>query len=162
MSDPSEILKARLSAVIRAEEDAGGLHFFCQIGGASQELGMTTLQVAGTGMTLLGWRRDDEDRLLYSFKLAARDQRRFYEMLLDLAFWECTIQRRPPRHGEMNIHMRLSDQRAGTWSGLQLWHEELADFPALQTLIYRLYRFIGSASEGEIPIPEWVDDLEPV
>lgn len=162
MSDPSEILKARLSAVIQGSEDARGLHFFCQIGGPQQDFGMATLQVSGTGATLLGWRRDEDERLLYSFKLSGRDQHRFYQMLLDLPFWECTIQRRSARQEEMNIHLRLSDQKAGTWSGIQLWHEDVTQFNTLQTLMFRLYRFIASVSDDEIPTPEWVDDLEPV
>lgn len=162
MSDPSEILKARLSAIIQGSEDARGLHFFCQIGGTQQESGMSTLQISGTGSTLLGWRRQEDERLLYSFKLSARDQRRFYEMLLDLPFWECTIQRRPARAGEMNIHLRLSDQKAGSWSGIQLWHEDISEYDLLQTLMFRIYRFIASASDDEIPTPEWVDDLEPI
>ena len=82
MSDPSEILKRRLRAVIDGTQTPGGLHFFAQIGGPMHELGMTTLQVSGTGAVVLGWRQDD-DRLLYSYVLSNVDQMRFYTMLLD-------------------------------------------------------------------------------
>lgn len=158
MSDPSEILKRRLRAVIDGTQTPGGLHFFAQIGGPMHDLGMTTLQVSGTGAVVLGWRQD-EDRLLYSYVLSNVDQVRFYTMLLDLPFWETNTTRRNGKDDEQNIHIRLSDQEAGTYNGIQCWHTDLDQHPVIGTLLFRLYKLIGGLSDNEIPRPTWVDDI---
>ena len=161
MSDPSEILKRRLQAIIDGEEPARGLHFFCQVGGTYHDYGMRTLQVSGQGHVLLGWREGDGERQLYSVQLLERDWKRFYQMLLDLPFWEKSPARRTRRDDdELNIHLRLSDQGAGTWNGLQFWAEDMKDFRVLRDLMYRLDRFSSAVSQGDIPKPDWRGVLE--
>lgn len=156
MSDPSAILKRRLRAVVKGDQQARGLHFFCQVGGTYHGYGMMTLQLSGAGKILLGWRRSEEERELFSVQLLERDWRRFYQMLVDHPFWECSPSRRKRRDDtEINIHMRVSDQAAGTWSGLQCWGEDLKEFPDLQELMYRISRFTLALSQGDIPSPDW-------
>lgn len=153
MSDPSEILKKRLEAVLDGQQDARGLHFFCQIGGAYHDYGMLTLQVSGPGRILLGWRKD-EDSELFSVQLLERDQLRFYQMLVELPFWESSPVRRARRDDEeYNIHIRLSDQLAGTWSGLQFWSYDVKEFPVLQDLLYRICKLTQAISQGDIALP---------
>ncbi len=157
MSDPSEILTRRLRDVIAGEQSARGLHFFCQIGGSGHAFGMTTLQISGTGNTLLGWRQEDE-RVLFSVKLTAEDQRRFCQMLLEHPFWELPQTKRAPRGEELNIHVRLCDQQEGSWHGLQFWEGDLKQVPVLQNLMYRVSRLVRSISDGEVPCPSWTLD----
>ena len=158
MSDPSEILKRRLRDVIDHHHSSEGLHFFAQIGGPTDAFGMTTLQVSGTGSIILGWRQDDE-RLLYSYVFSESDRARFYKMLLELPFWESATTRRSGKDGEMNIHMRLSDQKAGTWNGIQCWHTDLAQYTTVEHLCMRLRRLMESISDEQMPIPQWLDAL---
>ncbi len=160
MSDPSEILKRRLQSVLDGVSDARGLHFFCQIGGTYHDYGMLTLQISGQGKLLLGWRRDDDEQELYSVQLLEQDYLRFYEMLLELPFWECTPPRRTRRDNEeLNVHARLSDQSAGTWSGVQFWAQDMKEFPVLRQLMYRIERITMAISQGDIPYPDW-DQIE--
>ncbi len=154
MSDPAEILKRRLESLFEGTQSAAGLHFFCQIGGALEESGMTTLQLAGEGWVLVSAKVGDE-RDLYSVQLNERDYTRVYEVLLKYAFWEASPQRRPPEDDEVNIHLRLSDQRLGTWNGLQFWDGDMKEFPVLRELMYRLVRLIHAISKGEVDLPDW-------
>lgn len=154
MSDPSEILKRRVRAVLDGSLDARGLHFFCQVGGTYHDYGMLTLQLSGMGKVLLGWRRDDEKEL-FSVELHERDAMRFYQMLQDLPFWEANPARRTRRHDEeINIHLRLSDLMKGTWGGVQFWVDDMKDFPMLRDLMYRVNRLAMALSDGDIPAPD--------
>ena len=159
MSDPKEILKRRLDRAI-ADEDTKGLHFFCQIGGRYLEQGMTTLQVSGSGWALLGWRSED-DRLLYSVELEWADQKRLYEILYKNQFWEASPARRDRDGDEKNVHLRLSDREAGTYSGLHFWDSEMSTFPVLQRLMNRVTELIQNISDGEIPFI-LSDSIEPM
>lgn len=149
MSDPKEILERRLDRAIE-DEDTRGLHFFCQIGGRYLDEGMTTLQVNGSGWTLLGW-RNDEDRHLYSVELTWPDQKRLYEILRDNPFWEADPARRDREGDEKNVHLRISDRDAGTYSGLHFWDSEMDSFPQLQRLMDRITELIQNISDGDIP-----------
>lgn len=149
MSDPKEILERRLDRAI-AEEETEGLHFFCQIGGRYLEEGMTTLQVSGSGWALLGWRSGDE-RLLYSVELTWPDQKRLYELLSENPFWEASPARRDRQGDEKNVHLRLSDRSAGTYSGLHFWDSEMSAFPMLRNLMVRVTELIQNISDGDIP-----------
>ncbi len=156
MSDPSEILKRRLQAVVDGEQKARGLHFFCQIGATYHAFGMLTLQVSGNGRMLAGWRSEDDERDLYSVQLTESDWVAFYKMLLSHPFWECTPQRRKRRDDrDLNIHVRLSDQQAGTWGGIQFWAEDMKEFPVLDKLMYRIGRIVEAISQGDLPSPDW-------
>ena len=162
MSDPSEILKRRLQSVVDGVAEARGLHFFCQIGGTYHDYGMLTLQVSGEGRLLLGWRRDDDEQELYSLKLQESDWSRFYELLLELPFWECNPARRTRRNDdELNVHIRLSDQVAGTWSGVQFWSQDMSEFSVLERLMHRIERITLAISGGEIPYPNWEEANAP-
>ena len=154
MSDPAEILKRRLESIFEGAKSAQGLHFFCQIGGALEESGMTTLQIAGEGWVLLSFKQGEE-RDLYSVQLTERDYMRVYEILLKHAFWSASPQRRPPEDDEVNIHLRLSDQHLGTWNGLQFWDGDMKEFPVLRELMYRLVRLIRAISKDGIDLPDW-------
>jgi hypothetical protein len=147
--DPKEILKQRLERAID-ERDTEGLHFFCQIGGRYLDEGMTTLQVSGTGWTLLGW-RNDEDRRLVSVDLSWSDQERLYEILLQYPFWETSPARRDRRDNEKNIHLRFSDRDAATYSGVHFWNTEMDEFPELHGLMIWMSEFIQNLSDGDIP-----------
>jgi hypothetical protein len=149
VSDPKEILERRLDEAIE-EQETKGLHFFCQIGGRYLEKGMTTLQVSGSGWTLLGWRNDD-DRQLYSVELKWPDQKRLFEILRDNPFWEADPARRDREGDEKNVHVRLSDRDAGTYSSLHFWDSEMETFPELHGLMSRVTELIQNISEGDIP-----------
>lgn len=154
MSDPSEILKRRIQAILDGEQDARGLHFFCQVGGTYHDYGMLTLQLSGMGKILLGWRRDEE-RELFSVQLQHQDALKFYQMLVDLPFWELNPARRSRRHNdELNIHLRLSDLVKGTWGGVQFWVDDMQEYPMLRDLMYRINRLAMALSDGEIPAPD--------
>lgn len=154
MSDPVEIMERRLGAVVDGREDPRGLHFFCQIGGYNHDYGMTTLQVSGTGLVLLGW-KDGEDRTLFSVQLADDSHQRFYAMLQEHPFWHITPVRRTRQQDEMNVHLRLTDQGQATWSGLQFWHTDLDEFSALRELMLRLNRLIEAIAGDDIPRFDW-------
>jgi len=149
VSDPKEILERRLDRAIDREETRG-LHLFCQIGGRYLEQGMTTLQVNGTGWTLLGWRSDD-DRSVHSVELTWADQKRLYEILRDHPFWEASPARRDRDGDETNVHLRISDRDAGTYSGVHFWDTEMESYPVLWRLMNRLTELIQNISDGEIP-----------
>ena len=149
MSDPKEILERRLDRAIE-DQKTKGLHVFCQIGGRYLEDGMTTLQVNGTGWTLLGW-RNDEDREMYSVELIWADQKRLYEILREYPFWEASPARRDRDGDETNVHLRISDREAGTYSGVHFWDTEMEEFPVLWRVTNRLTELIQNISGGDIP-----------
>lgn len=149
MSDPKEILEKRLNRAID-ERETRGLHVFCQIGGRYLDDGMTTLQINGTGWTLLGW-RNDEDRAMFSVELTWPDQKRLYEILRDYPFWEASPARRDREGEETNVHLRISDRDAGTYSGVHFWDSEMDEFPVLWRLMDRLTELIQNVSGGDIP-----------
>lgn len=154
MSDPAELLEGRLKAVAEGADSPLGLHFFCQIGGTSHPNGMITLQLSASGWALLGWRQGAE-RTLFSVQLTEADQRRFYKMLLAFPFWRALPQKRPALQNEINIHIRISDMRLGTWSGLQFWDGDMKEFPVLREMMYRVCRLVRAISEEEIETPDW-------
>ncbi|RDV38701.1 hypothetical protein DV096_07800 [Bradymonadaceae bacterium TMQ3] len=156
MSDPIEILERRLKAVLDREQDTTGLHFFCQIGGNYDDLGIVTLQISGAGRLLLSWRLDDESPDLWSLTLSEDDTRRFIAMLLEHPFWTASPARRPRRDEETNVHFRICDQTVATYKGVQFWSGDFDEFPVLRTLTWRICRIIDRVSEGEIDL----DDLQ--
>lgn len=161
MSDPKEILVRRLDEAIE-DRDTEGLHFFCQIGGHYADVGMTTLQVNGSGWTLLGW-RNEENREMFSVELTWADQKRLYEILREHPFWESSPARRDREEGETNIHLRLSDRSNGTYSGLHFWDTEMEMFPVLWGLMDRVTELTQNISGGEIPhiLAESLERAEP-
>jgi hypothetical protein len=161
VSDPKEILERRLDRAIE-EQETKGLHLFCQIGGRYLEDGMTTLQVNGTGWTLLGWRAD-EDRSMHSVELTWPDQKRLYEIMREYPFWDASPARRDRDEDETNIHLRFSDRDAGTYSGVHFWDTEMETFPVLWNLMNRVTELIQNISNGEIPfiLGESLERTEP-
>ncbi|RAL22961.1 hypothetical protein DL240_08705 [Lujinxingia litoralis] len=155
MSDPIEILERRLKAVLDREQDTAGLHFFCQIGGNYDDLGIVTLQISGAGRLLLSWRFDDESPELWSLTLSEQDTRRFIELLIAHPFWTVSPARRQRREDETNVHLRICDQTVATYKGVQFWTGDLKEFPILRTLTGRICRIIDRVSDGEIDL----DDL---
>ena len=155
MSDPKAILDRRLENVATRDETRG-LHFFCQIGGHDDELGMTTLQMSGSGWTLLSWKTLEESEL-YSVELTAGDMETFYKILKDNPFWAASPTRRPRQDGETNVHMRFADQDAGTYSAIQFWDGDIENYPVLGDLLSRVIQLIRVISEDEIPYLELPD-----
>jgi hypothetical protein len=149
VSDPKEILQRRIEQVAEVK-DTRGLHFFCQIGGHDDPLGLTTLQMAGSGWTLLSWKRGDESNL-YSVELSQTDLIKFYTILHENPFWDASPTRRKRDDGETNIHVRFADQAAGTYSALQFWEDDLEEFPVLGQLLTPLINLIRLISNDEIP-----------
>lgn len=149
MSDPKEILERRLHRAQRVEDNRG-LHFFCQVGGNDDPLGLTTLQLNGSGWTLLSWKRGEE-RELYSVELAEADQKRFYGLMVENPFWEASPIRRPREDGETNVHFRLSDSAAGTYAAVQFWENDMDEYPVLADFLGYVNRLIRVISEGEVP-----------
>lgn len=149
MSDPKEILDRRLEDVA-ARGDTSGLHFFCQIGGHDDELGMTTLQMSGSGWTLLSWKLDGESEL-FSVELSQGDMQRFYEILLEHPFWNASPTRRKRDGDETNVHMRFADQDKGLYSMVQFWSDDIDAFPVLGRLLERIVQVVRVVSEDSIP-----------
>lgn len=150
MSDPIEILERRLKAIRDKEQGTEGLHFFCQIGGSNDEMGIITLQISGKGRLLLSWRQDAEDSELWSLQLQDSDCHKLAMLFLEHPFWQASPLRRPRRAQETNIHLRICDQEAGTYNGLQFWSADMDEFPVLRDLMRRLGRLIRTVSEDEI------------
>lgn len=148
MSDPKEILERRLQAAVD-DEETRGLHFFCQVGGRDLAAGMTTLQVSGSGWTLLGWRNGDRE--LYSVDLSWSDQKFLYELLLRYPFWDSSPARRDGEEDEINVHLRFCDRDAGTYSSLHFWDSEMQDYPELEGLMLRISELVQNISGGDIP-----------
>ncbi len=151
MSDPIELLERRLERILSGESDAAGIHFFCQIGGRYDDLGITTLQISGSGWALVSWRSEDETDM-YSYQLDERALTRFYEMLLEHPFWRNNVKRRSRNEDidEVNVHMRLSDQTKGTCNGLQFWTGDLGEHERLGHTLDRIARLIHILTDGEI------------
>ncbi|MFW5967260.1 MAG: hypothetical protein ACOCV2_07060 [Persicimonas sp.] len=149
MSDPKEILNRRLDRVAE-DGKTRGLHFFCQIGGHDDPLGLTTLQIAGSGWTLLSWKRGDEQEL-FSVELGEEDLVEFYAILREHPFWAASPSRRKREEGETNIHLRFADQGAGTYGALQFWEGDIDDYPVLRGLLAPLINLIRLISNDEIP-----------
>lgn len=162
MSDPKEILERRLRQALQHRKTQG-LHFFCQIGGRYLDSGMTTLQVSGSGWALLGW-RNDENRQLYSVELTWEDQKRLYDLLLEHSFWETSPARRDREEDEINVHLRLSDREAGTYSGIHFWDTEMEEFPQLKGLMWHISKLIQNISDADVPaiLEEALEDVEPM
>jgi hypothetical protein len=157
VADPTELLERRLRLVLNGTRDSQGLHFFCQTGGSYDERGMTTLQVSGSGWTIVSWQKDEQSAL-YSVQLTEEDLETLWMILLEYPYWSASVSRREREEGESNIHLRFADQRAGTWYGLQFWSSDMKEFPVLHELMYRLTRLIRLVSEEEI---EGLDIEEP-
>jgi hypothetical protein len=149
VSDPIELLERRIRSVVSGEENSRGLHFFCQIGGRDDVDGITTLQISGSGWALLSWRVEHETDM-YSFQMNVLDLRRFYEVLHDYPFWSVTPRSRERHDEEINIHMRVSDQRAGTSNGTQFWTHDMVEFSVLSELMKRVLRLVDLLSGGEV------------
>jgi hypothetical protein len=149
VSDPKEILERRLDQVAEAQ-DTRGLHFFCQIGGHDDTLGLTTLQIAGSGWTLLSWKRGGESKL-FSVELGHADLIKFYALLRTNAFWNASPSRRTRDDGETNIHMRFADQAAGMYSALQFWDGDIDEYPVLGKLLAPIINLVQLVSDDEIP-----------
>ncbi len=157
MSDPFELLERRLKSTVEQQEEPRGLHFFCQIGGSYDALGIVTLQVSGNGRTLLSWRKDeedDEDNQLWSVQLSASDQIKFYKLLIAHPFWRENLARRARRANEINIHLRFSDQTAGNQNAIQVWSNDLASNPVLSQLMARISRIMRAVSDDVLSFEE--------
>lgn len=155
MSDPIELLERRLHRILSKESDSAGIHFFCQIGGRYDDLGITTLQISGSGWALVSWRSDDETDM-YSYQLDPEALHRFYAMLLEEPFWRSNVKRRgrDEEIDEVNVHLRLSDQTKGTCNGLQFWTGDLVEHGRLSHTLDRLARLIEVLTDGEIVLFE--------
>ena len=149
MSDPKEILERRLDRVVE-EHDTFALHFFFQIGAPQDIQGLTTLQVAGSGATLLSWRRADESKL-YSVQLSPDDHINLLKVLRQNPFWDASPARRMGTESEVLLHLRLSDQAKGSHGALQFWDGDMDEFPVLTRLIHPLMRLIKRIGGDEVP-----------
>lgn len=150
MSDPIEILERRLRAVLERTATTRGLHFFCQLGGYDDDLGIVTLQVSGAGNLLLSWRRGPDDVDLWNLKFTDEDYYQFVRLFMTFPFWSASPQRRGRKGEEMNIHLRISAQDIGTHQGLQFWSNDLAEFPVLKDLLTPLMKLVEAISHGSI------------
>jgi hypothetical protein len=152
-SEPIEVLQKRLMAISRGHESARGFHFFCQVGSAQGQQGVTTLQMSGTGWTLVGYRSrqpDKPDDRLYSVYLSARDLRAFARALLKHPFWELDNSRQDRRPHETNIHLRVADtSKAFAWS-MQLWSGERERQLHLRELLKILNIIIETTGESQV------------
>lgn len=155
MSDPKEILERRLQNVSTRDETRG-LHFFCQIGGHDDELGMTTLQISGSGYTLLSWKQAGESELFH-VELSADDMEKFYGILVEHPFWDASPTRRKRQEGETNVHLRFADQGKGLYSMVQFWSGDIEEYPVLGRLLDRVIHVIRVVSEDSIPYMELPD-----
>ena len=154
MSDPIEILERRLNAVLTGESTTEGLHFFCQLGGYDDELGIVTLQVSGSGKVLVSWRTDPEEVDLWTYQFSEEDYRQLIRLFLKFPFWAANPGRRSRRGEETNIHLRVSANDKGTHQGLQFWSEDMLEFPILKKVLVPLTRLIVHLSHEEIPQEE--------
>lgn len=150
MSDPIEILERRLKAVLDQKAATRGLHFFCQIGGYDDELGIITLQVSGSGQVLLSWRTNPDDVDLWTLQFTDEDYHQFIRLFMTYRFWMTS----PPRRGrdgdELNVHLRVSAQDVGTYKGVQFWSGDLEDYRVLRRLVTPLGKLIQNISRDAI------------
>lgn len=150
MSDPIEILERRLQAVLDDEATTRGLHFFTQIGGYDDEIGIITLQVSGSGKTLLSWRQNRDDVDLWTIQFTDADYHQFIRLYMTHRFWTVNPTRREPEDGEINVHLRVAAQDVGTYKGIQFWSGDLDDYRVLRKLVTPLGKLIENVSHGEI------------
>jgi len=159
VAEPIEVLLKRLTSIVRGRETAKGFHFFCQIGGKDWEDGVVTLQMSGTGWTLLSQRRFDENGEeeasdLYSVYISARDVRSFVRILMEQPFWEFDISRWEQEDEETNVHIRLADTgQAFAW-GVQFWSGETERQPAISELMKTIELIVNTVSGGELTVLE--------
>lgn len=157
MSEPIEVLIKRLTSIVRGRETAKGFHFFCQFGGKDWDEGVVTLQMSGTGWTLLSHRIFDEhgeeqDSTLYSVYLSARDMRAFVRILMEQPFWEFDTSRWEREGEETNIHIRLADTgKAFAW-GVQFWSGEMERQPSVSELMNTINLIIKTVSDDELSL----------
>jgi hypothetical protein len=152
VSEPIEVLEKRLTAISHGRETAKGFHFFCQAGARGWEGGVVTLQISGTGWTLVSQRApgSEEDDSLYSVYLAQRDLRALSRKLLEQPFWKLDTSRWEPTEDETNIHLRIADTgRAFAWSA-QLWSGERRRQRILKENLTLVQTIVTMVSEGEI------------
>lgn len=150
MSDPIEILERRLRAVLDKKATTRGLHFFCQLGGYDDELGIVTLQLSGSGNLLLSWRRGPDDVDLWNLKFNDEDYYQFVRLFMTYPFWSASPARRSRRGEEMNVHLRVSAHDIGTHQGLQFWSDDLDAFPVLRDLLLPLLKLMQAISRDEL------------
>ncbi len=150
MSDPIEILERRLKAVLGRESTTQSLHFFCQLGGFDDELGIITLQVSGSGKVLLSWRTSPEDVELWSLQFTEEDYRQFIRLFLTYPYWNHAPPRRGRDDDETNIHLRISAQDVGTYQGAQFWSGDLEQNRMLRMLVTPLCKLIQNISRDTI------------
>jgi hypothetical protein len=151
VSDPEELLERRLRQVIE-EEDSTGVHFFCQLGGRDDKLGMTTLQVSGSsGWTILGWRRGDEQKM-FNYRLDWDIRQHFYQMIAEHPFWGRSPTNRSGEGEESNIHYRMSFQDDALYDAVHFWQNDMFAYPNLHELTRRIVSFINAISEEELPL----------
>lgn len=157
MSEPIEVLIKRLNSIAHGREAAKGFHFFCQVGSAGWPQGVLTLQISGTGWTLLSHRFFEEDNpeeidQLYSVYLSGRDIRAFIRLLIKHPFWEFDASRWDCEDGETNVHLRLADTGQGFAWGVQLWSRELERQPDAEALMQLINFIIDTVSDGELAL----------
>lgn len=150
MSDPIEILERRLRAVLDRDASTQSLHFFFQLGGFDDDLGIITLQVSGSGNLLLSWRTSPDDVELWTLQFTDADYDQFIRLFLSYPFWKHAPARRGREEGETNIHLRISAQDVGTYQGAQFWSGDLEQSRTLRTLVTPLCKLIINISRDEI------------
>ena len=150
MSDPIEILERRLKAVLDHQATTRGLHFFCQLGGYDDDLGIVTLQVSGSGKLLLSWRHGPDDIDLWNMTFTDEDYYQFIRLFMTYPFWSASPPRRGREGEEMNIHMRISAQDIGTHQGLQIWSSDLKEYPVVQKLLTPLMKLVQNITHEEL------------
>lgn len=153
-AEPVEVLLKRLNAIARGRESTRGFHFFCQVGDAQWKYGVTTVQLSGTGWTLVGHKEhdsdDDDDDELYSVYISARDMRAFVRTLLQHPFWDLDTTRWKRREGETNIHIRLADTGKRFAWDVQIWSGERESQAHLGELLKMLNVIIQTVSDSQI------------
>ncbi len=150
MSDPIEILERRLKAVLDRKATTRGLHFFCQIGGYDDPLGIITFQLSGSGQVLLSWRQGPEEVDLWTLQFTDEDYHQFIRLFLTYPFWKTSPPRRGREDDELNVHVRISAQDVGTYQGVQFWSGDLDEYRMLRKLIVPLCKLIQNVSHDTI------------
>ena len=150
MSDPIEILERRLRAVLDREATTKGLHFFCQIGGYDEEIGIITFQVSGSGQVLLSWRTDPDEVDLWTLQFTDQDYHQFIRLFMTYEFWTASPPRRGRDDDEVNVHLHISAQDIGTYQSVQFWSGDMDSFPVLRKLVTPLCKLIQSISYDTI------------
>lgn len=150
MSDPIQILERRLEAVLDRKATPRGLHFFCQIGGYDDELGIITMQVSGSGQVLLSWRQSADDVDLWTLEFTDEDYHQFIRLFMTYRFWTLNPTRRGPEDDETNVHLRVSAQDVGTYKGIQFWSGDMEEYRLLRKLVTPLCKLIVNISRDSI------------